>query len=201
MKYPALIALLAAMWMPASASAQTQVSGRWNCANDAGNGVIQTLPPANARIDTKRQHFAPRGSLYEVALARGGPSGMYLRGHLHAIHNDRAGGTNYYAVTLIQDESGYYYAVLPPLQTRVNGTTSRPQRHRHCGGQFPLNVEVARQLQDAIDNGGRITLRIATGREREDALRTFAGSVQSKLKRYLEDEISASELIALLNGG
>jgi hypothetical protein len=86
--------------------AQSVVGGSWKCANDAGNGVIQTLPPANARLATTEQHFAPAGSLFEAALAKGGPSGLFVTGHLHAIHNDRTGHTDYAAATMIRDEGG-----------------------------------------------------------------------------------------------
>src|SRR5713101_7371928 len=74
-----------------TAWSQTEIPGTWPCADDAGNGIPQSMPPASAQIGSNTGYQAPKGSLFEVALAKGGPTGMYMFGHFHGIHNDRFG--------------------------------------------------------------------------------------------------------------
>jgi hypothetical protein len=172
-----LIAILLQLFA-GTAFSQTTIPGTWPCADDAGDGIPQAMPPADYTIARDTAYQAPQGSLFEVALARGGTTGMYIFGHFHGIHNDRAGYSDFYGQALVQDQSGYTYAMLPPLYAKVTGKLTKPQKHQHCGAQFPVPHNIVNELNDSIKNGGKIQLVVTLGRERvnvgEQLARHFA---------------------------
>lgn len=193
-------ALAWAVVASSTAMAQESIPGSWKCENDAANGVIQNMPPEPSRIASNTQFFAPKPSRYEAVLANGGPTGMFVRGHLHAIHNDRVGGkTDYVVATLITDNSGYYYGVFPLLKTTVRADGRKPRKHRHCGAQFNLSPELAKILADSTAKGSKLKLEIASSRDRKNALEQLGEGVKAKVDRFLKGEIDRKQLLGLLN--
>ena len=164
------------------------------------------MPPKDSQVASARKSFAPKGSVFEVALAKGGPNGLFVYAHLHGIHNDRTGHTDYACAAFLRDDGGYYYAVLPALRTEVKGKTSKPDRHRHCSGQFVFPSEESKAaLQTAIAAGAKITIEIAATRDRTDGLKELAEKYKDEVKgmvvQYLAKQVGADQLLDKLNEG
>lgn len=205
MKTP-ILAVATVLLSFAAAQAQVSLKGSWKCANDAGNGVLQTMPPEGSRLASKIQSFAPKGSRFAVALAKGGPKGLFVFAHFHGIHNDRTGHTDYAATAIIQDEGGWSYAVIPRLETTVKGKLSKSERHRHCGGQFLFpTAESQAEVESAIAAGTKMRIVIAASRNRGTIFDEAADAIEKKsremLGEYLKGKINVDKLLEGLNAG
>ena len=179
---------------------KSDITGSWDCDTDAAPRIVQSLPPQDARIAQGTDFMAPKPARFEYALAKGGPTGMFAQGHLHLIHNDRSGRTNFTGIVLVTDQSGYYFAALPVLETHVDGSSKKSSRHLHCGAQFTFSKAIAETINSASANGSKISLKFVGGRDRGSFVDGLKRTFKKELVNFKEDPSNTTALIAALNG-
>lgn len=138
----------------------------WNCANDSGDSVKLNPPPEQGRLSQSEKSFAQGNA--EAILAEGGPEDFFIWAHLHGIHGDRYGETNYTMSALVKDEKGYYYMGTDVLKTTVEGVPDKPKRHRHCYAQFEPDPEEGEKMRRALQRGRKFEIEIVSDRDRND---------------------------------
>lgn len=184
--------------LPLLATAQTEAKGEWKSENDSGNSV--KLNPPTMKVAEKKLDF-PAGDA-EAILGKGGPSGVFLWAHLHAIHPDRNGSSDYKMTVLVRDEGNYHYMATPLLESTVVGVLDKPDRHRHSYGQFTLPPGAdADALKAAVNGNVKLIVEISASRNNKG----FFGDEPEKLRgvigEYLEKKLSPVELLKKLNQG
>ncbi|WP_154990912.1 hypothetical protein [Priestia megaterium] len=129
-------------------------------------------------------------------LAKGGPVGAYLWGHLHAIHSDRTGETSYAAVATIRGDDGYLFNISPVIVETISGVLDKPERHSHCYLQFVLPESDQREwLKEAVENGTHLNIRVDGDRDRNDidwASSALKDILTEVVKELLEDYVTGS---------
>lgn len=164
-----------------------------NCKYDNPN-AIKTKPPSEVIAEGQRSFATGR---YEAILGKGGVSGAFLWTHFHGRHNDRTGSTRFRGTVLIRDANNYYYYSSPPLDQKVSGVFDKPERHRHCYGQWDVGPEVA----TAFSNGVELFVEVVGVRENKGFFGDFAEDLMSEINKYLTGELDSSSLLMLLNAG
>lgn len=192
----------AALAIPKASDAQIN---SWMCSMDAAGNVPQTPPAASARVASQQVGMAPSPSKYEVYLAEGGRTGFFVYAHLYGKHNSRSGGTSYFMGALLQDPTGYVWAVLPQNSYRIKGTSRKPERHGHCSIQWDVPGDLADDLEKQIAKGRTVKVVPMVSRERgddfdKDVLKDLVdfGKI---LGQYMSGGVSPAMLLQELNKG
>ena len=160
----AVIGLVMGACSTASAFAQdnSDYPLQWRAAND-DPGAVLIPPPAQPLLKAEKK-FA-KGEVTAV-IARGGPTGVYIWTHLHGVHGDR-GGTTDYSVGLILSDSATNFPILTihAYQMTVEGVIDKPDRHRHAFGFAPVkDRQTADNIQSAFE-AGTLKLVIVASRQ------------------------------------
>ncbi|MDZ4422643.1 hypothetical protein [Bacillus cereus] len=178
----------------------------WNCSYEE-NEVAISPPPESERIAQGGKSFAEGNA--EAFLAKGGPEGIYLWGHLHGIHNDRWHGETNYTITItVTDASGFCYMIADVLKTTVEHRVQQAERHRHCYGQFLPPGQYAEWLKMAIENKRELIVSVDGDRQRDDIewitssiKDLIKGPVEELLKRFEVGGVSIGEVLDAINEG
>ena len=185
------------------ASAQSVMVGKWTCAGGLGDGVLQTMPPAEAIISQQAVYFGPNGAKFQTALAKGGPNGLYVFAHAYGVHV--GAGETYFSVTsIVRDSGGYVYAMIPHRRFRVKGSKTKQAHefHTHCGGQFDFNSKAqADAVLTAISNGVEINLLALASRDRKNVGQEIEERARDKVNAVLEGKMKEIEFLKFANQG
>lgn len=184
--------------MPMIAQAQTEARGDWKSANDSPDAV-KTEPPAQ-QVGKGSRSFAEGEA--EAVLGKGGPTGVFLWAHLHAVHPDRNGSSTYKVSVLVRDEGNYYYMATPRLESKVEGVLDKPDRHRHSYGQFRLPPgDDADALKDAVDGGVALIVEVNGKRQNKGFFGDIPDQAKTIIGDYLDAKIDAKQMLGKLNQG
>jgi hypothetical protein len=199
-------ALLLVPLLHLDAAAQTEAKGDWRCANDKDDSVRLDEPAQ--KVAEGSRDFAQGDA--KAILGKGGPSGVFLWAHLHAIHPDRNGSSRYKIAVLVRDEGGWYYMAAPLLDAKVDGVLDKPKRHRHCFGQFRLPPgDDADALREAVNGNVKLTVEVYGDRNNggiladlpEEAKKVIGKYLGEQVGQYLAGKITAKDLLHNLNAG
>lgn len=179
----------------------------WKCANDDGGSAEISAPPEDVRVAQGSKSFAEGDA--QAILAKGGPMGAYLWAHLHGIHNDRHGETDYTITVTVKDASGWCYLIAPVVNTTVKGVLDKPKRHRHCYIQYALPPgQEADDLKMAIANNIGLVVDVNGDRDRNDidwltsSLKDVMNDVlRELLQRFAAGQASVTEVLQKINEG
>jgi hypothetical protein len=143
----------------------------------------------------------------EFALAKGGPTGVFLFGHLHGIHRGK-GHTDYTAAAYIQDSGGYTYAVTPALTVTVRKEVHHGRGddvHEHCAIHVQIDQSTAQALLKGADAADKPLLHIVAGGDRKTVLTELATKLgepaSEEFGKYFSGEIDLKQLLAVINAG
>ncbi len=171
--------------------------GDWRCGGGKGDTVSIEQP---TQVISEANLAFAKGDV-EAKLGKGGPTGVFLWAHLHAIHPDRLGASTYRVVVLVRDEGGFYYLATPLLFETVEGVPLLPDSHRHCFGQFHLpSGPSATALKACVDANEKLIVEIHGERNNEGFFGDLKGGSDEAIRQFFSSKVSASELLDKLNG-
>lgn len=170
----------------------------WRCKNDNPSGIEIPAPTESHIVAQDTKYFAKGNA--QAILAKGGPGGAFLWAHLHGIHNDRYGETNYSITALVTDDSNYPYMITDILNTTVEGVVDKPERHRHCYATFVPSGEYADFLNLAIENNRPLKVLISGDRDRND-IEWLIREAKEAFNKFAAGQIGSTELLNIINHG
>lgn len=184
------ITIFSVILLSLTSIAQAQEAGRgsWQCAHDSAKPVKIPKPPGEHRIDEDSKSFA-RGDI-QMILAHG-RDGPFVWAHLHAVHNDRQGETQYRVSGLVLDkEYKQSYLVIPRKNTKAKGVWDKADRHKHCFGTFSFPSGKAPDS----DTAEHLSIRVGGVRKNGGFLSgDLPEEVKSRFEQYVLGKIGMSE--------
>jgi len=120
-------------------------------------------PSGQTTVHQAEKGYALGGTY--AALSTGGPSGLWLWGHIAAVHKGPGGRSRFAAILVIRDASNYIYAATPYKTLTVGGDALSDRRKRKKNwGQFVIR---GRTLE-AHNNGTELYVDIIGSRNRKN---------------------------------
>lgn len=161
---------------------QASSTGKWSFANDNSDKIRIENPPDTVVLTNAKKYFA-KGDVV-AKLVKGGPAGAYIYAHFHGIHNDRFGETNYKVGIVVRGKKdGYYYLVVPVMDTDVKGVADKSERHRH--GKILFTLPPGRDadlFKDAINKGVEMEILITGIRDRDNIFEDIIDKIPPELR-------------------
>lgn len=188
------VSILAA---PLAVFAQAEASGSWKCKNDNPNAIATKAPISDVKAGDKKWAVGDA----QAVLAFGGPTGAYIWAHWHGVRNDRAGSTAYNVAVMVRDAGGYYYAVVPRLSETVKGVADKPDRHRHCFGQFNIPEDTARELKKLHDKGVALVVEVEGNRDNQGWAKDLEPALKDAVAAFLSGKSDGNAFLKQANSG